>query len=232
MKIYAANTAQDFDKYVGKDIWVKCYFAFNPESQMWARFISNIFTSDSGVSGYLCDTVSDWALNNPNSTIYTGRNRPFVDYGHVIYSDQTKLAYPIETKSTEELFSLVDYTFENNAFDRFVGKNLWIKAYKEAADKNLPYEYYINIESKEGNVINYSQVDASYIDNIELCEDSWGPPSESIMESHRTSFTDIWGLCDPLEVLTDNEMNDLIDECDQYWEDHHEEDEEDWDEEE
>ena len=80
--------------------------------------------------------------------------------------------------------------------------------------------FFINIDTIDGNVMHYAMVEADIV-NPESMVDSYGPPSESIMESRCVSSVDQWELIHPIEVLTAEEVDEAIDLCDHAWEEAH-----------
>ena len=172
--------------------------------------------------------VSDWALNNPNDTLYS-RVKGTADLPNFdtrgSYLSSIIPVMPLQVKSSEELFGLVGHQFENNELNKYVGKNVWVKVVDKASlYYNQVDEFYINIDSKHGNTIEYASVEAYYIEDIATCADTYGPPSEAIVSSYNSAFLDQFALVTPIELLTDDEMQEMLDECDRYWEEHNEED--------
>lgn len=231
MKIYATTLpvndipADWYEPYVGQDLWVKCRYTYNPNesSEDWIRIIS--VSAQNKYMNY--NEVSDWALNNPNDTLYS-RARGTADLPKLdtrgTYVSSIIPVMPLQVKSSEELFGLVGHQFENNELNKYVGKDVWVKVVDKAAFYAMAEAYYINIESKQGNTIEYASVEAYYIENIEACADTYGPPSEAIVSSYNSAFLDQFELIKPIELLTDEDMQDMLDECDRYWEEHNQED--------
>ena len=241
MKIYAATLpvndipADWYEPYVGQDLWVKCKRTYNSDtgSEYWFRFLDIDYQYADGttrgnnqiIATY--NEVSDWALNNPNDTLYS-RARGTADLPKLDtnsgYLSTIIPVIPLQVKSSEELFGLVGHQFENNELNKYVGKNIWVKVVDKASLYDIDDEFYINIDAKQGNTIKYSSIEAYYIEDIETCGDTFGPPSEAIVSNYNTASLDQFALVTPIELLTDEDMQDMLDECDRYWEEHNQED--------
>ena len=151
MKIYAATLpvndipADWYEPYVGQDLWVKCRYAYNPNesSEDWIRIIS--VNEQNKYMKY--NEVSDWALNNPNDTLYS-RARGTADLPNLDtrgnYLSSIIPVMPLQVKSSEELFGLVGHQFENNDLNKYVGKDVWVKVVDKASLYDVDDEFYIN----------------------------------------------------------------------------------------
>lgn len=216
MKIYASTSDNWFDPYVGKDIWVKCKLIFNLTTEYWIRFIE-IDSLPDGISYVTCNYVAEnfFARNNP---LNKDLDRPRVSASY-LRTNKIQAIEPIETKTTEELFGISGYTIDGSEFARFVGKDVWVAATSYSSDR-YGDPFFINIDTIDGNVMHYAMVEADIV-NPESMVDSYGPPSESIMESRCVSSVDQWELIHPIEVLTAEEVDEAIDLCDHAWEEVH-----------
>jgi len=232
MKIFASTTklmSTGLDQYVGKDIWIKC--RRYSERDYWVRILHKQGTDGDRFVFYTVNFISESALDallNPPSwstyRINDSKHLP-LDTERVTGLD---VILPITTKSTAELFNLSDYAVDSetaNVLDQFVGTNLWLLA-TETSHHN---DYYININKKTGDVIEFDCADAWIVDDPTSWDLESGPPSEAIgvMEYDRISHIDSWDVKLPPVLLTTVEIDDALDEAERYFWDNYEEDYED-----
>ena len=116
-------------------------------------------------------------------------------------------------------------------FRKYEGKNVWVKVTERSEEvlalqspRGADYlgpEYYIKIYDIDYPVLHFDAIDATFVDDIEQCEyTDYAPSDEVIISDARLTVYDI-EILTPIEVFTEAEMDERLDEMDQYWEDHH-----------
>ena len=231
MKILASTgstklMSTGLDQYVGKDIWIKC--RRYSVRDYWVRILHKQGEDGDRFVFYTVNFISESALDSlldpPSWSAYRIK-----DPNHLPLDTErvsaVEIVLPLTTKSTQELFNLSDYAVDSetaNVMEQFAGTNLWLLA----TDTNHHNDYYININKKTGDVIEFDCADAWVVDDPTSWDIESGPPSEAIgvMEYDRISHIDSWDVKLPPVLLTTTEVDDAIDEAEKYFWDNYEED--------
>ena len=217
MKIYATvyNTIRSDSEFLGKDIWVRCLlYPKEYPTPGYARFLKYTATQQGGIVEV--NFLSDFDLG-PMSH-FTDRGKCTQAVITKEYSTDKILIYtPVETITTFELLPL----YKSNSidvFEEFVGQDVWIKS----RVRNTKYESYIKVIKITDNymICNNIGTEWVYIDDI-YDDDLAIRPSEQISPENLYHL-DYWEVVEPLDILTDGEMQELLEDNDRLWRDYEE----------
>jgi len=210
MKIYAytyiSNDAKTLSEYSGKDVWIKCVdLKYHNDTYIRIGACLGYFGDDYSnmynINELSVDELQELTTNPPVpeeimyqlTTSYTRNLNNF------------EIVQPMETCTTKDLYP--DYIDNSSQLDRYIGKDLWVLASQPGA-----YTYYIKPISRDGLSLTLSELPVERIDN------TWGHDGTSIeqilesMKKVHTDFADSWVLNDPLEVMTTDELLDILEE--------------------
>ena len=228
MKIYS-STQPTLADYEGKDVWVKC-FRWGTAAY-WVRVLDTYYY-DNGPVYYTVNIISEMELDQLLHPAKWSTYR-IDDPNHLPLETervgQLPIVEPVQTKTTKELFDLPDTDYVPDDFSRFAGRPVWVKV--REFGRNFS-DWYIHVQQQRGSTLIYDYIDADYLDDFETCVDHWGPPFEDDgvygcdAAAHISSFE----ITQPLEVLTAEEVQDLMEQCDSYWEENHEDEDDEEDE--
>lgn len=211
MKIYAdssIDTSTPFDEFVGKDIWVRVQCTFGNRLIIYVRFIER--TVGTPIS-FLCN----WVLAQK----YDAGKLRNLDYNsRKFFASDLELLSPVTSLSSADLFydSEIDSTKTLELFSRLVGKDLYILA----EDQRLCAEFYVKVNSLRGNVVDLRYVDAGIVDcSDEDYYDVWEySPWNHI--HHTTVFIDAFSIIEPIDILTGEELSDILNHLDEIYQQH------------
>lgn len=224
MKIYSNTTDNTkFDQFIGKDLWVKCSMGFNNSGPglpcYYVKFLKRHYTYL-----YVLMTLPPRTpqlfneLKGVSELSQEARTYSVYDFN---------LIEPLDILTTEQLFDTSAVDFKDlRLFERYVGRDFWILAKQRLITS---WMYYIHINSIENGVMSYDRADAETLNNSEICEDYYGPPSEdsNLCEYNRVSLVSAWEIVQPIDGMTTDEIEESIAACDEIWENAHMDDEED-----
>ena len=234
MKIYSnsvwdgpehAEVKTPFDEFVGKNLWVACQY--NERSNIeYVRFLyKDVYRDD-----WVVFTVD--AMNK--RTLDTYRAHPDYynskDPRHLTQHTEFDLRYlklvdPVEIYTTEELFSMQEYSYDDSVITKFMNKPYWVRT-----NRTDDYgEYYVRFYDRYGDSIVCDWIETKFIDDYTY--DSFDSYSEDWLQTGLLHI-DVFDVIQPIDVLTDQEFQDAKsaaeDEYERgFWEDHDEEDDED-----
>lgn len=213
MKIYANQIRCNytvFDPFVGLDVWVRCYLAGGSFTEIgYARFL-NKETSSSGTYFNL-NFISERDL--ASDSLFNAKGKNFISLSTQTVSEvQVTLVSPVTTRTTKEL--LPEYqSIDHNLFADFVGTNMWVKVKK----RYNPYRYYIKVLSCDDLTMSINVVDDVLIDcAVDEIGEYMKCPSKYI--KHEIVYIETFEICQPLTVLGQDDIDDLLAYADTVWE--------------
>ena len=239
MKIFAAETAGEtvtpFDQFVGKNIWVFCKTTYGTQAYpVYVRFLSR---HDYGLGHVVFDvSMLDWDRLDRyrnNSSLYGPRDEFSFVENKRISANYLRLPSKVKTLTTEELFQITESLGEDShMLNRLASRHCWFKATIITGD-TYNSEYYVKIHAKTGDIIELEYIDPMYVDDYSYETGEFEEPS-SHMENCTLNVDSI-KLVEPIEVLTDEEMDEMLHDNDVafedgYWADQEDDEEEDYDE--
>lgn len=92
----------------------------------------------------------------------------------------------------------------NKKLDRFVGRDVWVKVYQDAAPVVTSPILYIRILSREGNKITLNTLNPDIVENNRYCRDL-----RIIFENTVTWPQERILLIEPVEALTTEELKEI-----------------------
>lgn len=96
MKIYSNRSTGKFDKFLGKDLWVKI---LSPAMNR-VYFCRFLYKDDDG--DYVCNRLVEYYVENPG--FWGPAIKGEISMEHYLFPDRYELAQPVEAYTTEELF--------------------------------------------------------------------------------------------------------------------------------
>ena len=213
MKLFA-NTRDwaelsDFEPYIGKDVWISCVLPNNEP-------------------GYIriLDVVGDMLECNVYMDTSLWRDNKRYLYTHRVYPHNLRLSRPIEVIDSAELIP-DDADNSTISINKFIGRPYWIKCYFDL-DAHSAINYYVNILSADEFTLRARFIEAWYVEDYDP-ESTSGLPSDHL-KGPKVIPTAALSVCDPLEVLTDEELHIMLEDNDAahsaagrdedaYWED-------------
>lgn len=213
------NDITKFDQFIGKDLWVKCSTGFN-NTCYYVKFLKRYHAYI-----YVLMTLP------PSTPLFNELGWDKLHQEASTYSVYSfNLVEPLDILTTEQLFDMVAAESEDlHLFERYAGRDFWILAKRLSDD----WMYYIHINSIEDGIMSYDRADAETLNNPEICEDYFGPPSEDrgLRDYNKVSLVSAWEIVHPMDGMTTDEVDDSIAVCDEIWENAHMDDTDDEDEE-
>ena len=243
MKVYSKSkfsvdkeVPTEFDNYIGKDIWVLCVSDINDNWRRYCRFTEKDvkdFNDGRGpvaLVSYNCLSFED--VNKlPNMSKAQVRNTLTKVYSD--YAPHLKIVRPMSVLTKQDLDTVLgdssEYETFDSVIDKYVGKGYWIKGRLFVSGMGTAgREVYMCPLVKRGHYIALYWIDKYYIeDHDELDPDE---NTYSMMHPWRPSsfHIDEIDICQPLEILTSEEVAEELDKCPEYedYEEEYEEDEE------
>ena len=202
MKIYAGyNDGILLEKYAGKDIWVKCIDQYSNLGYL------RVLSAESGRPYdmiYRVNWVTDDDLELMKRRKFTNADVAEFTATYTMNLNNFDVPDPVVTYTTKELCPA--YEFDIHQFDRFVGKDLWVRVSGREG-----YEDYIKIVDYNFPLISCQSVP------VERIEGKWYFRDESELNNafNRMNEVNTWNadnfiISEPLEVLTEEEIKDII----------------------
>lgn len=190
MRIFAPySDGVELAKYAGKDIWIRCLDT-NYGNTGYLRVLNSL-----GGNTYSVNWATDDYLDKTSFLLssYT-RNLNSFD-----------IIEPLTTATTKELCP--SYQFDPNQFDRFVGKDVWIKVISSQG-----YEWYIQIIDYNYPLLTLKYVASERIDGTWAALDE---PDELERILNRLDEVDTWNadsleLVTPIDILTTEELVGIL----------------------
>lgn len=229
MKIYATISSSDLSSFLGKDIWVKCWCVppgcvdseddpFVPEQDGelgYARFIE-VRKGGSFPDDQYELVVFNWIPMEDfdEMSVLDDRDiRMLLTIRHKQFPRGFELVTPLEVLPTPKLPAV---SVEGvNKFDRFIGKDLWVKVSEYGG-----FPKYIRVLSQDDFYVRYNKIDSGYIDfHYGIEEDD----IDFFFNTEYTSHVDIFTIVKPMEIMTTEEAEDILEQNPVYNE------EDDWD---
>ena len=205
MKIYCSSN-NPIDKFVGKDIWVKCLF--HNRRPYYVRFCRADKDDDTFPDGYLCVSLSE---DNIRDIQEPGRlndwyiKQIMTNY-EFNFDDEWSVVEPLDTMTSAEIYS--GYKSDAKELEDFVGTDTWVKVkFNTLGGFN---DYFIKILSIKNGFITYNAVDSFLLNGgfesgFELNR------MRDEMEDEENDYIDKFDLIRPIEVYTDEEIHEKID---------------------
>ncbi len=195
MRIFA-NTLDwaeisDFEPYIGKDVWISCIL---PNSE--PGYVRILDVADGLLECNVYMDTSRWVADK--RYLYTRR----------VYPHNLRLTNPIEVVDS---VTLIPDDTSDATIERFIGKPYWIKGYFDL-DKDYAIKYYFNIVSASDFTLTIRYIEAWYVDEFDP-EDTSGMPSEHLRGPKVVPTAAIF-ICDPVEVLTDEDLQATLEDND------------------
>ena len=239
MKIYAKSdfavdkdVPTQFDKCIGKDVWVKCHLSYNEDYEFYARFLEKevLDFGDGALHPmiYYNKILAKELLNldeMPRANVRKLLTASYSDYAkNIIIDTPIKI---IDKSSLDHLLGdSAEYETTESILDKYVGKDVWLRVdYLRGGGAT---QFYIKLLDKEGYYYTYIPIFATYV------EEHWDlDPEEtvySVMHPWRPSrcHIDDIVLSKPIEILTPEEIQEELEKCaEQYYIDEEEYDEDD-----
>ena len=191
MKIYASDNSTWWLPYLGKDIWVHCMWkGWNPV------YIRIVETNYYVFSINLLEESDIEHMNIQHAFLH--RTLPIHDFEPIYGADGI-----IET--TTEISQL---TAQDNAvFQKFAGKPWWIRGKNRAANVTM----YLKVLEYDSGLMKVQTIYEGYVFDYEYEFDD-SVPSRAIYTE--TIFADTFRADQPLDLLSDEEMDEILAEND------------------
>ena len=195
------TTKSIFEQYLGQDVWIKCEGKYN-HHVVFVRphSINSNGWGDFRVSGdYVStDEISHFTYRPGWLDISVGTGWAVVD--------------PLEVYTTAELFDL-NFDYNQKVFDKFKGTSYWFLI--TAPEYSRRGNYYV--QCTFDSVGRISAVPENQVTNFSLeTADTYVPPENS-PSMFKISLDNI-KVSDPLEVLSDEELREMLEQNQQLWE--------------
>ena len=209
MKIYATDTslpATPFDQYLGKDIFVKCIM-FGDEV-VYARFHEkDKVTLKNGkrvpifrISYFREQYISEYT-NNPNlAYLYDLGNLVSININNIVP------VTPLEVISIQDLYGELSV---REILSQLAGSEVWIKIHAMS-------DSYIRILDITNNVVTFNWINMEQLNGLEeheALEPFELTALDDVFTATRRRFIDGILLYEPLDILTTEEIQELIDNC-------------------
>ena len=164
MKIYASRDPFDLDRFIGKDLWVKCIDTSDEFSAI--NYVRVLAKSPRGyyVNHVHDFTVADFAGCNKQVLISTLAGTSLVPFNVYKICPEQEVYTTAELMSGAFEFDEDIYDIDEDLISELVGKDIWIMAQNVSHADIYDGRYYIKIHSFNNNVITYSRVGASNVD--------------------------------------------------------------------
>lgn len=212
MKIYAdssIDTSTPFDEFVGKDVWVRVQCTFGNRLIIYVRFIERT------IGGTPISFLCNWVLAQK----YDAGKLHSLDYNsRIFFASELELLSPVTPLSSADLFSdsEIDSAKTLGLFSRLAGKDLYVLA----EDQRVGVEFYVKVNSLRGNVVDLQYIDAGIVDcSDEDYYDGW-EHSPWCHIHHTTVFIDAFSIIEPIDILTGEELSDILNHLDEIYQQH------------
>ena len=195
------TTKSIFEQYLGQDVWIKCENKYNHN----VVFVRPHSISSNGWGGFC--VASDHASANEISQFTYKCSRIDISVG-----TGEAVVDPLEVYTTAELFDL-NFDYNQKVFDKFKGTSYWfLIAVPEYAHRG---NYYVQCTFDSiGRIL---AVPENQVTNFSLeTADTYVPPEHS-PSMFKISLDNI-KVSDPLEVLSDEELREMLEQNQQLWE--------------
>ena len=224
MKIYANTTDKSsrlFEQYCGTDLWIKC-------------------TAPSGITAYLriLEVYDEYghpamkfnALTEQHLRVIRsatdpeyafGLLRSHIDYVHHSPLDSFTPVEPTTTLTFEELTGGLTVNIELDSWaDRLVGTGSWLKV----TSGRWTTASYVQFISKRNSTVVYHSVPDHFVEGYD-------PVGETVLPSEAAGWSmvnniDLWNLYKPVDILSDEEMQEFLAKADKQYNEYVDEDEE------
>ena len=222
MKIYAdssIDTSTPFDEFVGKDIWVRVKCTFGNRLIIYVRFIERT------IGGTPISFLCNWVLAQKYDA---GKLRNLEYNSRIFFASELELLSPVIPLSSADLFSdsEIDSAKTLELFSRLAGKDLYVLV----EDQRVGVKYYVKVNSLRGNVVDLQYVDEGIVNcSDEDYYDVWEYSPWRHLH-HTTVFIDAFSIVEPIDILTGEELSDILNHLDEIYQQHI--DDQDYDEEE
>ena len=111
---------------------------------------------------------------------------------------------------------LNSYLNNPNAIRRYLGKDVWVLV--NIMDHNIkrPHSFYIRVLEISGNVVTYNYISFWFIKHIYLGSHFDVADYDTVSKTLSSCYTSDITLYNPIEVITDYEMQDILSYKDTY----------------
>lgn len=214
MRIYCnqSTDANELTQFIGQDAWVTC-INIPTETVVYVKIygqpIGNTSTDSRIFKGNVIPQGEVKRINNPDNCTDWQRNQILTRIIDVDMDD-FRVLHPLEVYTTAELFP--GYSTNSDALERFVGKDLWVKVV-ELSSRGFDDTYYMCIKRRVGDIIEFSNIKANLLDYD--VEDGYFDSDDFRYWTDGLDFVDYdhidnYELCDPPEVLTTEELMEIL----------------------
>ena len=211
MKIYCSEQPHSvFDPYVGKNVWVKVKCLFGAKRVCYIRILDYY-----DYYGELC-IHCNYFMVDTTQDVLTMLRRKVPSSGTTLRIDELELIEPVETLSGDQVF-----LNRRGGFipDTFIGQPIWIKCNRIASWT----DYYVKVLSQVQDVLECDLISVHEVDDYVYEGYDTNPPSDAIC--HGKYFSDVFAPYEPYDILTDEELHEIVAENDRiYWEGYQAED--------
>lgn len=186
-------------EFIGKDIWVKCRER-DYKDELYVKFYS---IDENGIIE--CSVLDDATIKALPEKHEWYRNKIMTD---VIYTgfDKIEIVEPLVTLTSKEIDP--DYVDDVTELLSYAGTNYWVKV--TFSESYFDFEDYIKIVNVEGMFIDYQSIRADVLKGEIYEKYDWESAIEDIDEVETVNIYKV-RICKPLDVLTDEEMQEEID---------------------
>lgn len=198
--------------FLGKNIWVRCLikeyslYRGTRDTLAYIRFIRK------SMRLYDCNILPESDIGHYTSVSELGISSLSIDHVFIIST--------LETKTTEELFG-EDITAHNAAiFKRFENKPYWIHVTSECLSDWWD-SYYIQIDKLDGIVMEgrcYKDYHVDFYESKATTEDVEYDEYPSEMYEHFILTVDTFRIQEPLDLLSDREIREILNDNDYLYE--------------
>ena len=209
MKIYAANIPDfktEFDEYIGKDVFVKCIMYEDP---VYVRFLSKSYYAYADGRTIPIVKVSYFDAGYLSRYQQTTPKWPYLnDLGDTknVALTKIRLDTPLTVIPIKDLYGELPV---RRILPDFVGTDIWIHSYTS-------YENYIRVLAIDDGMVKFNWLDMTQLETIEngvQITPGEKDALDDVFSAVNYKFIDGIQIYEPLEMLTTDEITEMIENC-------------------
>jgi len=185
--------------FIGKDIWVRCRERNHYNDEVYVRFYS---IDKNGIIE--CSILDDMTIETLPEKHEWYRNKLMTDVTYTGF-DEIEVVEPLVTLTSKDIDP--DYSDDIEELLSYAGTDYWIKV--TFSESYYDFEDYIKILSVDGYEIEYQSIRADVLKGEIYEKYDWESAIEDIDDVETVNVYKV-RICKPLDVLTDEEIQDEI----------------------
>lgn len=212
MKIYSnAQFNNPFAQYVGKNVWIKVHCLFGSKATIYIRVLEDLGKNVSGDHFIKANWIKSIDVGRLRAEPGKHGSLPGAyrvrESTHNFAIDDLEIVQPLDVIPGEELFP----TAKNLLPKEIIGHPIWVKC-----DTSSYSTYYVRFNDIIDDVVHCDFIDNYNVEEYEYEGPDGNLPSEEIRQG--SFFIDVFIPHEPLELLTDEELDEILNENDEiYW---------------